>query len=221
MIRRHADIVDRTAWVLPKARLDAFRRGGAIVTEERRTTIDSRESVETVNDDRARLLGLARVTTLDVPRQQRSDDQVRIATTLTTRNHEIGSSSPLEVAEAAAADLPMARVTLGSRWTTKESVTTALGSGTITVEHVVSAIDDGLVQVDVTGAGTITGKEYNLPKLLPGSIRLRGSAWFDLSLGLFTRESYAIRNTLEKPAGAERIGFDETETVDITTDPGT
>ena len=74
-----------------------------------------------------------------------------------------------------------------------------------------------MVQVDVTGHGVITGKEYNLPKLLPGSIEMHGSGWFDPRSGFFTREEYEVHNTLLKPAGTEQIGYDETQSVDIVT----
>ena len=104
-------------------------------------------------------------------------------------------------------DLPDVPVTVGSRWTTRQQVLTTLGSGVATFDHVVSDISDGRVRIDVSGRGEITGHEYNLPHLLPGTISLTGSAWFDLDSGLVALESYRIENTLIKPAGAERIGF--------------
>jgi hypothetical protein len=216
-LRHHADIVERTDWVLPKARLEAFRRGGAVITEDLRTTLDSRETVEHFDGEFARLFGIAHITTFDVPRQITTTKNQTVRDEVTVHNHQVYDSAMLEVAEAALADLPSTPVTVGSQWTTTEHVTTELGSGKLTLVHRVASVVDTLVQVAVTGRGIITGKEYNLPKLLPGSIEVHGSGWFDPRLGFFTREDYDIHNTLLKPAGAERIGYDETQSVDIVT----
>ena len=65
------------------------------------------------------------------------------------------------------------------------------------------------MRVDVTAHGLITGKEYNLPRLLPGTIALHGTAWFDPAAGLVSQESYRIDNTLVKRQGGTDIGFVE------------
>lgn len=216
-MRHHADIVDRTSWVLPKAKLEGFRRAGAVITEDRRTTIDSHETVEKFDGEFARLGGMAHVVTLDVPRQQSTTKNQMVRNEVTVLNHQVYDAEALEIAEAAFADLPSAPLRIGMQWTTTERVSTALGSGALTLVHRVAGIEDSQLEVSVSGRGAITGKEYNLPRLLPGSMEVHGTGWFDPQLGYFTHESYAIHNSLLKPAGAEQIGFDETESVDIVT----
>lgn len=216
-LHRHTTIIDRTNWILPKARLEAFRRGGAVITEDVRTTIDSRETVAGIAAGMVHLSGLTVVSSYDVPRQRKIDSREIVDSRLTARNHAPGLENQLEVAEAATADLPAGAVKLGSGWRTRELVTTSLGSGTLTIVHTVARVENSRVEIEIAGRGVITGKEYNLPKLLPGSIEIHGTAWYDPQAGLFTHEKYAIHNTLVKPAGPERIGFDEFETVDIVT----
>ncbi|HXW77523.1 MAG TPA: hypothetical protein VEJ20_08945, partial [Candidatus Eremiobacteraceae bacterium] len=102
-------------------------------------------------------------------------------------------------------------------WTTRLRVDTTLGSGQLVLAHSLVSVSDGLAQIDVRGLGDITGAEYNLPRLLPGSIGIRGTYWFDVRRGIVTQESYLIENRLLKTRRGKTIGFDEIETVDVST----
>jgi len=84
-------------------------------------------------------------------------------------------------------------------------------------DHEVTGLANGRLEIAVQGHGAITGQEYHLPKLLPGTIELDGTAWYDLATHLVTAESYAIRNRLIKPMEGEESGFDERLTVDTST----
>ena len=207
-IVKRTDLVDRVQWVLPPARLAAFAAQGVIINEEIRTSVIASGSVVASTSRAATIAGIIATTVHDVPRQRTTNSREQGAARVTPRNVELGATIyPLD--SAAMVELPANAVALGSRWTTHQHVLTTLGSGSATFEHTVAAIQDGRIRVDVTGTGTITGKEYNLPKLLPGTIRLQGSAWFDLATGLVSQESYRIANTLIKPAGTDQIGFIE------------
>jgi len=213
---QRADVEDRQAWLLPAARLAAFRRAGAVINEDRRTTLVSHLTVLHATASSALIDGTTVVTTTDVPRRQTLSTHGSARFTLDF-NNRLEHGGLLEVADAAMADLPAIPVNVGGSWTTTESVTTDLGSGRLVVRHTVADVRGGIVQVDVSGAGSITGAEKDLPKLLPGTISLRGSAWFDANKGYFFLESYAIHDVLAKPAGSERIGYDETQTIDVVT----
>ncbi len=212
-IVEHSDTVDRIQWVLPAARLEAFRRGGVVINEEFRTQSRADETVLAAFGDHALIRGTISLTTFDVPRGKTATDGRTQTVAITPRNAMLGDPA-YDISDAATVALPAMAVVAGSRWTTRLRVITPLGSGVATFEHRVGAIENGLVRVDVVGQGAITGKEYNLPKLLPGSIALQGSAWYSLSQGIVVRESYRIENVLVKPAGKDRIGFREVIFVD-------
>jgi hypothetical protein len=214
-IIEHADVVDHITWILPAARLEAFRSQGFIVEEETRAHLLGSGVVTAVDARGATIKSDVTTTIYDVPRHNAMATHDRGVTVITSANAQIGASQ-YAVEDAPMVDLPRTPLAIGGRWTTHQRVVTTLGSGTATFEHVVSAVDGARVRVDVTGTGTITGKEYNLPHLLPGTIRLTGSAWFDQAAGLIVQESYHVDNTLVKPAGTERIGF--TETLDADSD---
>ena len=207
-IVKRSDLVDRVQWVLPPARLAAFAAQGAVINEEIRTTIVASGSVASTTSRAAKITGTIATTVRDVPRKRVTTSHTAGASVVTSRNAEVGTTV-YELEGASMVDLPTGEVQMGSRWTTHQRVLTTLGSGNATFEHVVAAIEDGRVRVDIIGTGAITGKEYNLPKLLPGTIHLQGSAWFDPATGLVNQESYHIENTLVKLAGNDQIGFIE------------
>jgi hypothetical protein len=205
-IQQRSDLVDRIQWVLPQQRLDAFIAQGVVINEEVRTTTAAMGVVTSSSSAAATLEGSSFTTVRDIPRHRSASSSEGGVSRVTPRNVNVGTTV-YAIESAPMVDLPDAPVTIGSRWTTRQQVLTTLGSGIATFDHVVTDISDQRVRVDVTGHGDITGKEYNLPHLLPGTISLTGSAWFDLESGLVALESYRIENTLIKPAGGERIGF--------------
>jgi hypothetical protein len=206
---------DRVSWVLPKAKLDQQRAAGIIVDEDLVTVADVSATVTGVESGVATLDSRGSVTTLDVPRRKKSKRNVSSASAIDTRNTP--QTVRLAPEDAATADLPAEAVSVGSSWTTHESVLTTLGSGTMVIQHTVTACTGGRVTVLIHGAGKITGVEYDLPHLLPGAMVLKGTAIFDRAAGAFVSEHYAVHNSLLKPDGAEQIGFDEHEIVSITT----
>ncbi|HEY6357072.1 MAG TPA: hypothetical protein VIX35_02445 [Vicinamibacterales bacterium] len=207
-IVEHADIVDRMTWILPAAQLESFRSHGVVIEEQSRTHLLGTGVVTAVDARGAAVASDVAITTYDVPRQQVSATHQHGVTVITPANTQAGTALyPVE--DAPMIGLPGTPVALGDRWTTRQRVVTRLGSGIATFEHVVGAVNGTRVRVDVSGAGTITGKEYNLPRLLPGTIRLTGSAWFDQAAGLIVQESYHVENELVKPDGSEQIGFIE------------
>jgi hypothetical protein len=214
-ITERTSAVDRVDWRLPKARLERFRAAGVIIDEEQRVTITAQGEVV-----RATALGpvlhvRAEISSLDVPRQS----QTHVSSTATLQlgfDNQPRSARYIDVADAAMIGLPQTLHGVGQRWRTRLAVDTTLGHGEATFDHEIVACSNGLVQIDVHGHGTITGLEYHLPKLLPGTIGLLGSAWLNPRLGIVTQESYAIHNTLLKPAEGEQIGFDERRTLDAT-----
>jgi len=207
-IVQHSELVDGIDWQLPPARLEAFRSQGVVINEEVRTTIVATGVVKARSAGVARVSGKVTTTVHDVPRDKTLVTHDTGVSITTDRNVQTGTAL-YALEDAPMVDLPAAPVSLGTRWTTRQRVVTSLGSGVAVFQHVVAAIDGALVRVDVTGRGVITGKEYNLPRLLPGTIALRGSAWFDADSGLISQESYAIDNTLVKTSPQGPIGFIE------------
>jgi hypothetical protein len=206
---------DRLSWVLPKVKLDQQRAAGIIIEENLITVADITATVTGVDGGLATMDYRANLTLLDVPRRQKTKRTASNTVTADARNTP--QRVRLSPEEAATADLPAGAVSVGSTWTTRESVLTTLGSGTLVVQHTVTACTGGRVTVLIHGAGKIVGLEYDLPHLLPGTMLLKGTAIFDRVAGAFVSEHYAVHNSLLKPDGAEHIGFDEHETVSITT----
>ena len=205
---QHSDLVDRIDWKLPAARLEAFRSQGMVIDEEVRTTILANGTVLSANATAARVRGDVTTTVHDVPRNKIAVSHDSGTALVTPRNVQVGAKL-YALEDAPMIDLPAEPVVVGSRWMTQQHVLTSLGSGNAVFEHVVATADGDRVRIDVTGRGRITGKEYNLPGLLPGAIALHGSAWFDRASGLIVQESYAIDNTLVKAKGETPIGFVE------------
>jgi hypothetical protein len=205
---------DRVSWVLPKVKLDQARAAGIIVDEDLVTVADMSAIVTGIDGSVATLDSRAIVTSLDVPRRQKSKHNVSSTSTIDARNTP--QRVRLSPEDAATADLPASAVTVGSTWTTRESVLTTLGSGILVIQHTVTSCSGDRVTVHIHGAGKIVGVEYDLPHLLPGAMLITGTAIFDRTAGAFVSEHYAIHNSLLKPDGAEHIGFDEHEILSIT-----
>jgi hypothetical protein len=215
---RLAEVVsssDRVSWVLPKVKLDHARATGIVVDEDTVTVANIAASVTGVQHGLASLDSHATVTTLDVPRRIRMTREADDDDIVDGRNSPHRSGQSPEA--AATADLPVAAVHVGSTWTTREAVLTTLGSGVLVIVHTVTADDGDRVNVLIHGTGAIVGIEYDLPRLLPGTMLIDGTAVFDRTAGTFVRESYTLHNALLKPDGAEHIGFDEHEKISITT----
>jgi hypothetical protein len=206
---------DRVSWVLPKAKLDRARATGIVIDEDLVTVADISASVDSIDNGVATLNSRTSLTTLDVPRRQRTKRTVSDTSSVDARNTP--QRPRLSPEEAATADLPAEAVTVGSAWTTHESVLTTLGSGMLVIRHTVTANSGGRVTVQIHGAGKIVGVEYDLPRLLPGAMVLTGTAVFDRNSGAFVSEHYDIHNSLLKPDGTEHIGFDEHESMSVTT----
>jgi hypothetical protein len=206
---------DRVSWVLPKVKLDHARKQGIVIDEDLVTVTDVSASVASIDSGVATLDARASITTLDVPRHQRNKRTMSDTSTVDARNTP--QRPRLSPEEAATADLPVGPVTVGSAWTTHESVLTTLGSGVLYIRHTVTSSEGGRVTVLIHGTGKIVGVEYDLPHLLPGTMELSGTAVFDRNTGSFIREHYDMHNALLKPDGAEHIGFDEHESMSITT----
>ncbi|HEY5094288.1 MAG TPA: hypothetical protein VII69_04120 [Candidatus Eremiobacteraceae bacterium] len=206
---------DRLSWVLPKVKLDQQRAAGIIIDEDLVTVADMTATVTSIDSGVATLDSVADVTTLDVPRRDKRRRKVSETVTVDARNTP--QRVRLSPEDAATADLPVEAVSVGSSWTTHESVLTRLGSGVLAVRHTVTACDGNRVTVVVHGSGKIVGIEYDLPHLLPGSMILDGTAIFDRTAGAFVSEHYIVHNSLLKPDGTEHIGFDEHEVVSIMT----
>lgn len=217
VITERAETIDRNDWVLPKERLEGFRRGGAVINEELRTDSIAHATVVSSHLGVARIEGSAHIVSFDVPRHQTSLHDEPIGESLTVQNIPLRDNGLVDVAVVGTMFLPLAGVHLGSTWSTTQVVSTRLGSGSLTIEHTLSAVRGNLVDIDVRGSGQITGAEYNLPKLLPGKIEIEGTATYDVAAGYATKETYRIHNSLLKPAGDGQIGFDEHETVNTST----
>jgi hypothetical protein len=206
---------DRVSWVLPKVKLDRARANGIVIDEDQVSVADVSASVTSIDNGVATLDSRSSVNSLDVPRRLRSKHTISDTSTVDARNTP--QRPRLSPEEAATADLPVGAVTVGSAWTTDESVLTTLGSGTLVVHHTVTSNAGGRVTVQIHGAGKIVGVEYDLPHLLPGAMVLDGTAVFDRNSGTFVTEHYEMHNSLLKPDGTEHIGFDEHESMSITT----
>jgi hypothetical protein len=206
---------DRVSWVLPKAKLDRARATGIVIDEDQVAVADISASVTDIENGVATLDSRSNVSTLDVPRRLRSKRTSSDTSTVDARNTP--QRPRLSPEEAATANLPVGAVTVGSAWTTSESVLTTLGSGTLVIRHTVTANAGGRVTVQIHGSGKIVGVEYDLPHLLPGAMVLDGTAVFDRNAGTFISEHYDMHNSLLKPDGKEHIGFDEHESMSITT----
>lgn len=206
---------DRIDWKLPERRLEPFRKSGAIINEEQHLTNEIVANVVTIVRGTALLRGTSTLTSLDVPRKQSQSSRQRFIATLTPDNIPIADSPAVE--DAAMAYLPSKPIRLGQHWRTELALTTNLGSGRAVFDHRVVALDNDLLEIAVSGKGSITGTEYHLPRLLPGTIELRGTAWYDTVTGLIAQESYSIHNRIIKPMEGEESGFDERLSVDTVT----
>ena len=218
-IAEHAYLEDRVEWKLPKKRLERFRKAGVIIKEDRRITIAADALVVADRAAETSLQTHERISSFDVPRNQLAVTEESFPASLAADNVQ-AATNQLSEAEAAMVGFPITPARpgfVGQRWRTRLTVVTTLGSGSVTFNHVIAGFNNGRVEIKVDGRGVITGTEYHLPKLLPGSIRVTGSAWYDPASGLVTQESYLIHNQLLKPAEGEQIGFDERLTVDSTT----
>lgn len=207
---------DRVEWKLPKRRLDDFRRSGVVIDEERRTTTQARAVVVAATARQASLQGSASLETFDIPRNVKTTARSPFNVMIDAGNTRAASRS-YSLQEAAMIQLPLGPQPIGYSWTTRESVLTTLGSGEATLTHTLVSAGK-LLKIRVHGGGAITGVEYNLPKLLPGSMSIEGFAWYDPASKLITRERYAIDNRLLKPDGAETIGFQEKLAVAVDTE---
>ena len=218
-VAEHAYLEDQVEWKLPEKRLERFRKAGAIIKEDRRITIAGDAVVVSARAVRSLLRTHERISSFDVPRNQLTVTEQSFPVSLTVDNVQ-AATNQLSEAQAAMVGFPITPSRpgfIGQCWFTHLTVVTTLGSGSVTFAHVISGFNNGRAEIRVDGRGVITGVEYHLPKLLPGSIRLTGSAWYDPASGLVTQESYLIHNQLLKPAEGEQIGFDERMTVDSTT----
>jgi hypothetical protein len=219
-LTEYAYQVDKIEWKLPKKRLEHFRKAGVIIQEDRRISIVAQAVVVSTSALGPSLQTQEHIIEIDVPRQQTAATDQNFLTPLAPDNEPRASYQFSSETEAAMVGLPIGPkrpASVGQRWSTHLNVVTMLGSGTVTFDHVISSFTNGRVEITVKGHGRITGSEYHLPKLLPGSIELTGTAWYDPISGLVTQESYLIHNQLLKPAEGEFIGFDEHLTVDATT----
>lgn len=217
-ISENAYLEDQVEWKLPEKRLERFRKAGVIIKEIRRITIRADAVVVAARAAGTSLQTRERISSFDVPRNRLTVTEESLPVSLAADNVQ-PATNQLSEAEAAMVGFPITASrpgSIGQRWRTHLAVVTTLGSGSITFTHVILGFNNGRVEIKVDGRGVITGAEYHLPKLLPGSIRLTGSAWYDPASGLVTQESYLVHNQLLKPAEGEQIGFDERLTVDST-----
>src|SRR5215467_5996498 len=214
-INEHAYVVDRVTWILPPAKLEQFRAQGVIIEEQTRTQLAGTGLVTSLTPRGASVKNDLSVTLYDVPRHIYGVARDRSVAVITSANTQAGASQ-YSIEDAPMIELPRGPVVVGSRWTTRQRVGTTIGSGMCTFHHVVAAVDVSRIRIDVSGSGSITGKEYHLPRLLPGTIALSGSAWFDSVSGLIVQESYHVENTLVKTLHGERLGF--VESLDADTD---
>ena len=215
----HATYDDRVQWVLPPDKLASFARAGVVITEDKQTRTVAAATVAPTPRDMMTLNGTIDTTVTDVPRHRTSHNSAAFTSTITPRNDPLPARG-LDLEEAGMIDLPVLPVCLGQRWQTSVPVLTTLGSGMASIDHTVVSATANLVEIDVKGTGAITGVEYNLPHLLPGTLSITGKAWFDVVNGIVSQESYVIRNRLIKTVHDKTIGFIETETVDVTTHVG-
>jgi hypothetical protein len=211
--RYETDTID---WRLPPRRMAKFRHSGIVINEERHIVSLAHARVVAVRRTVICLHGDATLTWQDIPRRQTRTQHGHFRVLLDGRNTPLGIAR-LPIEDAALAALPRRALRRGEQWTTTLPVVTNLGSGSVRFEHAIAGTDNGWVEVRIHGRGTITGPEYHLPKLLPGSIDVFGTAWYDPQAGLFVEQSYAIRDRLLKPMEGFPSGFDERRFVDIVT----
>ena len=203
---------DRIAWVLPPDRLAAMSKGGFVIDEDMRTTVVTHATVDPADHRLYHLQGETSKTVTDVPRHRVNRSTADIDTRLTPLNEAVPAQR-IDIESSPMAGLPRANVCIGARWRTRLPVMTTLGSGIITIDHTVLHADARSIVVSVKGLGTITGVEYNLPRLLPGAMSIEGTARFDPASGDVTAENYVVRNRLIRTVKSKTIGFLETETV--------
>ncbi len=218
-IVEHSTYDDRVAWVLPPDKLAAFARSGVVINEDKLTRVVAVATVTSTLRNMMTLNGNIDTTVNDVPRHRTQHDNTALAATVTPRNDPL-PARPLDLEESAMVDLPVTHLCVGQSWRTRVPVATTLGSGIASIVHTVVSTNGSMVEIDVKGDGAITGVEYNLPHLLPGSFSISGKAWFDVVGGIVTQESYVVRNRLIRTVREKTIGFIETETVDVTTHVG-
>jgi hypothetical protein len=215
-VAERSDEIDRVDWKLPKKRLEHFQAAGVIIDEQQRITTIVQATIVSVVHSVAVMQGQASITSVDVPRHQTQVTRSTFSAALAADNVTVPATR-LQIEDAAMSGLPQAPVRLGQHWVTHMKVDTTLGSGDVEFDHTLAATDNGLLEISIRGQGQITGAEYHLPKLLPGTIALSGSAWYDPASKLIVRESYAIHNRLIKPMEGEDSGFDERLSVDTST----
>ncbi len=211
--RYETDAID---WRLPPRRMAKFLHAGLVIHEDRHIVSLARARVVSVRPTGICLGGDASLTWQDIPRRQTQTQHAHFRVLLDGRNTPLGIG-PMPVEDAALAVLPRRPLRLGETWTTRLRVVTNLGTGSLRFEHAIIGTDNGWIEVRIRGTGTITGAEYHLPKLLPGTIDVSGTAWYDPQAGVFVEQSYAIRNRLLKPMEGFPSGFDERRFVDIVT----
>ena len=218
-IEERLDDVDRIDWRLPPEKLQRFAAAGVIINEERRSTVSASGRVVHAGANGSTVRVNVHVDELDVPRKTTSRATTVADIKLSPSNEPI-TSGPLALEDAATFELPFRSGSLahvGQRWQTHVLVSTELGSGETTFDHEVFTIDGSRIGIRIHGRGKITGAQYHLPKLLPGTIDLDGAAWYDATTGFVAQGSYAIHNTLLKSPHGQEVGFDERRSVDVTT----
>jgi len=214
-LSEHASFDDRVAWVLPPDRLAAFERSGVVIDEDQRTTIVAHLTASVDPRGMTTFRGSYFKRSTDVPRRRSHDSLDDRAETVTPRNDPLPART-LDIENAAMASLPEDRLCIGQSWDTHLPVMTTLGSGVASIHHTVVGVNHGIAEIDVRGTGVISGVEYNLPRLLPGTIAIQGTAWFEMDSGYLRQESYLVENRLIRTVKGKTIGFVERETVDAT-----
>ena len=109
---------DQIEWKLPKKRLQRFRNGGVVITEEQHLTGEVRSTVIWISGGVARFVVVANLTSVDVPRRKVQSVRQTFATSLTANNVPL-SSDALRVEDAAMAQLPSAAIRAGQHWQTR------------------------------------------------------------------------------------------------------
>jgi hypothetical protein len=215
----HSTYDDRVQWVLPPDKLASFARSGVVINEDKLTSIVAVATVASPLREMTTLIGNVDTTITDVPRHRTQHLNSAISATVTPRDDPLPARL-LDLEESGMVELPVTRLCVGQSWRTRIPVATTLGSGIASIVHTVVSATGALVEIEVKGAGTITGAEYNLPHLLPGSFSISGKAWFDVASGVVSQESYVVRNRLIRTVRDKTIGFIENETVDVSTHVG-
>jgi hypothetical protein len=215
-IEAHAVYDDRIAWVLPPDRLAAFAHSGVVIDEERVTTAVMRGTASAGAPGTTTVRGEIATTVVDVPRHRTQARESGFRTTVDARGDPM-PPQPVDLESAGMIGLPARPLCVGQSWSARIAVLTSLGSGAVVARRTVVASRDGIVEIAVRADGSITGREENLPRLLPGTISMRGTAWFDMGRGVVRVESYEIDDRLVRTIKGRSIGFIETETVDAST----